>query len=99
MPTRYICPDCVYVSDSGSEEKCPTCDKKLKKVGLSWSLENLVPYFLAGIASAFLLIGFFFNMTMLIWFTFPLIGAGLLYDHLYQKQVDEALKKIILNKK
>ncbi|MFW6145052.1 MAG: hypothetical protein ACOC55_05715 [Candidatus Natronoplasma sp.] len=69
------------------------------KINLPWGLENLAPYIFAALAGTLLTVGFFSDRTFLIWFTFPFIGAGLLYDHLYEKQVEELIKRVIREKK
>ncbi len=93
MTERYICTECKEISSKKRE--CPICEKRMKKVALSSGLERWVPYLMAGSAALLLGLGFLFDVPFLTWLTFPLIGAGLLFDHLYQKQVDEAIKEMI----
>jgi len=99
MPTRYICKKCEEISDSRFKRKCPSCDKEMKKIKVPMDLKSLIPYLFASLAAALLLSSFFFDGTVLIWLTFPLIGAGLIYDHLYQKWLDKKIRKKIKEKK
>ncbi|GEM_PF-3256594 len=99
MPTRYVCKDCIEVSDSRFKKECATCGRRLEEVKISTDLESIVPYILAGIAAFLLLTSHLFDLTILTWFTFPLIGAGVIYDHIYQKQVTESIKKVVKEEK
>ncbi|MFP4001618.1 MAG: hypothetical protein ACLFSM_02435 [Thermoplasmata archaeon] len=93
---RYICKECVKMYKK--EGKCDACGGRLDEVEMPRGLDGLIPFVLAAIAAFFLFIGFLFDYHMLIWFTFPIVGAGLLYDHLYEKQVEKALEETIYMK-
>jgi len=67
----------------------------MKEVNLSRGFEGSIPFFLAGIAAFLLIISFLTESFLLIWFTFPIIGAGLIYDHFYQKHIEKILKDMI----
>jgi len=93
MMKYYLCRDCRRVHKK--DGKCEICDTPLESVEISRGLEGSVPFILAGLAALILLFSFLSSRFLLIWLTFPLTGAGLLYDHIYQKQVEEALEKSI----
>ncbi len=93
MTERYICTDCKEIADK--EKKCPLCEDSMKKVVLSTGFERWVPYLIALLAALLLIAAFLLNEPILIWFTFPLIAAGLLFDHMYQKQLEEAIRDMI----
>ena len=93
MTKRYICSDCKEISSK--KKKCALCEEPMKKVTISPGFERWIPYTMAGSAALLLFLGVFFNEPILTWLTFPLIGAGLLFDHLYQKQVNEAIEDMI----
>lgn len=67
----------------------------MREVTFDFGFERWFPYVTAVLAALLLLLGFVFDEPILTWLTFPLIGVGLLFDHLYQKQVDEAIKDMI----
>ncbi|MBS3816006.1 MAG: hypothetical protein KGY76_00395 [Candidatus Thermoplasmatota archaeon] len=93
MTDRYICADCKEISQK--KRKCPYCEEEMKKVSFSRGFEGWMPYVMAGTASVLLLLSFLFSVPILTWLAFPLIGAGLFFDHLYQKQIDKALKEMM----
>ncbi len=86
----YLCRNCGTTADK--EKGCPSCGKPMEEVEISRGLEGSIPFFLAGIAAFILLLSFLTERFLLIWFTFPIIGVGLIYDHLYQKHVEKVLK-------
>jgi len=89
----YLCRNCGRTSDK--EKECLSCGGPMDEVNISRGLEGSIPFILAGIASLILLTSFLIDYFLLIWFTFPLIVVGLIYDHLYQKHVERALKEMI----
>ncbi len=97
MPKRYVCRDCGNISEE--KRKCTGCDEQMEEVKLSRGLEGSVPFIMAGTAGILLLLSFIFDINFLIWFTFPLIGAGAVFDHLYQKKVDRLVEDRIKSKK
>lgn len=93
MTDRYICSGCKEISDK--KKKCPHCGEPMRKVTVTLGFERWFPYLMAGTAVVLLTLGFVLEEPILTWFTFPLIAAGLLFDHLYQKQVDEAIEGML----
>ncbi|MBS3782753.1 MAG: hypothetical protein KGY66_01195 [Candidatus Thermoplasmatota archaeon] len=89
----YICRECGSTSEK--EKECPSCGKPMEEVEVSRGFEGSIPFLLAGIAAVLLILSFLTDRFILIWLTFPIIGAGLIYDHLYQKHVKNALKDTI----
>jgi len=89
----YLCRNCGTITDK--EKGCPSCGKPMEEVEISRGLEGSIPFILAGIAASILLLSFLTEHFLLIWLTFPVIGAGLIYDHLYQKHVENILKDMI----
>ncbi len=89
----YVCRDCVRTSDKDKE--CPSCGKIMEEVEISRGIEGSIPYILAAIAAALLIVSFLSDRFLLVWLTFPIIGVGLIYDHLYQKHVEKVLKDTI----
>ncbi len=93
MPKRYVCRDCGNLARE--QEECSDCGEQMEKLDHPRGLEGSIPFIMAGAAGLLLLLSFVFDLYFLIWFTFPLIGTGVVYDHLYQKKVDRTLKNRI----
>jgi len=89
----YVCRDCVRTSDK--DKGCPSCGKIMEEVEISRGIEGSIPFVLAAIAASLLLLSFLTDSFLLVWLTFPIIGVGLIYDHLYQKHVEKVLKDTI----
>lgn len=93
MPTRYICRECEKMEEK--EQMCWSCEEEMEEIHYPWTLYALTPYISASIAGLLLLFSYALSMPLLIWFTFPLIAAGLIVDHFYEKKIDEKTKDII----
>ncbi len=93
----YLCKECNNISEN--RQDCPSCGDEMEKVKISRGLEGSIPFILAGLAASLLLVSFIIDRYTLIWFAFPLIGAGLIYDHLYEKQMKKILKNKIKKEK
>ncbi len=93
MMKRYLCKNCGKVSKK--KRDCDNCGEPMEREDVSRGLDGSVPFIFAGIAAAVLLISFVTDRFLLTWLAFPLIGAGLIYDHLYEKQVEKALEERI----
>lgn len=89
----YVCEDCGKISEK--ERDCPSCGELMEKKVISRGIEGSIPYVLAVVAGLFLLISYFTELTILIWLVFPLVGAGLIYDHFYEKKMKRILKEEI----
>lgn len=87
MPTRYVCKKCSNVENK--KDNCSLCGGIVEEVEFPWTWRTVLPYILAGVCVVLLLSSFIFDMVILTWITFVLIAAGLLSDHLYQKELDQ----------
>jgi len=89
----YLCRECGRAFDK--KKICPSCGKPLEEANISRGFEGSIPFILAGVALCLLIVSFLTDYFLLIWLTFPIIAAGLIYDHLYQKHVEKVLKDMI----
>ena len=95
MPSRYVCKKCSNVKKK--KEKCSLCGSEVREVKFEWTWRTALPYIIAGIGAALLILSHVFNMVLFIWITLILVAVGLVLDHLYQKELDKTAKDKIKN--
>jgi len=93
MPKRYICRDCKEIYSKDRE--CKICEGDTEKIVFETSIWTFFPYIMAGIAGLFLISAYLFDMSFLIWMTFPFIIIGILFDNYYQNKIDEKARDMI----
>ncbi|MFO7992197.1 MAG: hypothetical protein R6U61_07915 [Thermoplasmata archaeon] len=93
MPKRYICVDCGTMDDKKST--CKSCSREMEIIEYPWEWKAFVPYVSAGLAGLCLLLSYILDITLLTWAALPLIAFGLIFDHFYQKELDEEAREVI----
>ncbi len=96
MPRRYVCEDCKNVRDR--KGTCRFCGEVMEVLEYDTTLGNIMPYVMAGVAGLLILLSFLLNIPMAVWFAFPAIAAGLIIDHLVQRDLDRRAKEELVTR-